>query len=143
MLLITVTTVLILSLLVKNWLWLLPGTIIHELWHWSVGFVTLAGPNNLTVRPENTAYGRVWFSNLNNLNTLPTALAPLLTLPLVWFLWPWINTVARTGYEIVTIGWIVGTAIAMSWPSQQDWQLVFDHWWGSLLWAVVIFWLTF
>jgi hypothetical protein len=141
--LITATTVFVLSLMVRNWLWLLPGTIAHELWHWIVGLVTLAEPHNFSVRPENTVYGSVWFSNLNNFNALPTAVAPLLTLPLVWFLWPWLNTVAHTAYEQITIGWIVGTAVAMSWPSGQDWRLVLEHWWGSLLWAAAIFWLTF
>jgi hypothetical protein len=139
---IVVCTVFVMSLMVRNWLWLLPGTIIHELWHWLVGLLTFAGPNNFSVRPDNTVYGQVWFSNLNSFNALPTAIAPLLTVPVVWFLWPWLNTVCQSPYEVMTVGWIVGTALAMSWPSAKDWSTVKDHPWGSAAWAAVIIWLT-
>jgi hypothetical protein len=125
-----------------NWLVLLPGTIVHEGLHWIVGLLTLAGPHNFSVQPENTVYGEVWFSNLNWFNAFPTAVAPLLSLPAIYLLWPWITS-SHEPVAAIVISWAVAATIAQSLPSRQDWRICWQHPVGTVLWIAGIFWLTF
>lgn len=125
-----------------NWLVLLPGTIVHEGLHWIVGSLTLAGPNNFTVQPQEGVYGEVWFSNLNWFNTFPTAVAPLLSLPAIYMLWPWITS-SHEPVAAIVISWAVAATVAQSLPSSQDWRLCWQHPVGTVLWILGIFWLTY
>lgn len=124
-----------------NWLVLLPGTIVHEGLHWIVGYLTLAGPSRFTVRPTDQAYGQVWFSNLNWINTFPTATAPVLSLPAIYLLWPWITS-NHEPVAAIAIAWCVTATVAQCWPSGQDWRLCWQHPVGTMLWIAGIFYLT-
>ena len=77
------------------WLIVLPGTIVHETLHYVVGLVTGARPFNFNVVPNVTessiCYGSVDFENFNTFNATPTALAPLLAIPLALFAWPYVQ----------------------------------------------------
>lgn len=137
----TATVVFLISLYCKNWLWLLPGTIAHEGLHYTVGWLTSAGPNNFTVKPNNSVYGEVWFTDLNQLNAFPTAVAPLLGIPLALMLI--MMSSPKDQILVVIYGWIAGTVVAQAWPSEQDWRLVREYWIGSLFWILAIFWLTY
>lgn len=67
----------------------LPGTLAHELAHFVVGLFLLAQPTRFSVWPKRTGnrltLGAVTFRNINLLNGMFVALAPLLLLPLAWF----------------------------------------------------------
>ena len=131
----------VVSLYYKNWLWLLPGTIVHESLHYIVGWFTSAGPTNFSVRPQDGVYGEVWFTDLNQLNALPVAIAPLLGVPLALMLVYMTNP--KDLALVVIYAWIAGTTVAQAWPSRQDWSLVREYWIGSLFWISGIIWLTF
>ena len=131
----------VLGLMVNNWLFLLPGTIAHEALHYVVGWFTSAGPTNFTVQPRDGVYGEVWFSDLNQLNAFPVAVAPLLGIPLALMLVSMTNP--KDLVLMVIYAWIAGTTIAQAWPSGQDWSIVREYWMGSAAWILGIIWLTF
>ena len=131
----------VLGLMVNNWLFLLPGTFVHEGLHWLVGWFTSAGPKNFSVWPKEGTYGEVWFSSLNNLNAFPVAVAPLLGVPLAIVFATIVNP-----KDVVVLwisAWIAGTVAAQSWPSRTDWLLAWEYWRGTALWILGIIWLTF
>jgi hypothetical protein len=71
-------------------LFVLPGTLAHELSHWCVALVTNAKPKLPSILPRRTKagwlLGQVVFSNPRWYNTALVTLAPLMLLPLaVWF----------------------------------------------------------
>ena len=69
----------------------IPGTILHEIMHYGVGMVMNARPVNFTVLPRrdiNGYYvmGSVGFQNVTFYNAVPAAMAPLLLLPLGFYI---------------------------------------------------------
>lgn len=73
--------------MVANTLFLLPGTILHELAHFIVGLVTFARPSSFSVIPTRTAtgwmLGAVSIGNARWFNGALVALAPLILIPVV------------------------------------------------------------
>ena len=68
-----------------------PGTLLHELMHFSVGLLLNAHPCNFTILPRksldgNYVMGSVGFRNITFYNAVPAALAPLLLLPIGFYL---------------------------------------------------------
>jgi hypothetical protein len=125
------------------WLLVLPGTIVHESLHFVTGKLLFAGPRGFTVVPvhhENgTCYGSVDFDNLNNFNAPPTALAPLLGIPLALYVWPYLQH-AQSTWGKVAIVWALGAVIAQSLPSETDWEVALKHPVGLVLWAGFLGW---
>lgn len=69
----------------------IPGTFLHELMHFTVGAFFNASPCNFTLLPkknENGDYvmGSVGFRNITYYNAVPAAMAPLLLLPIGFYL---------------------------------------------------------
>lgn len=66
------------------------GTLLHELMHFIVGLVLNARPCNFTIFPkrnlEGYVMGSVSFRNITFYNAVPSALAPLLLLPLGFYI---------------------------------------------------------
>lgn len=68
----------------------IPGTVLHETAHFLVGFILNAQPASFNLFPKkrDDAYvmGSVGFRNIKFYNAFPSAMAPLLLLPLAfWF----------------------------------------------------------
>ncbi|MCD5364578.1 hypothetical protein LQT98_23165, partial [Chromobacterium aquaticum] len=77
----------------RAWFWpyvalSLPGTVLHELCHFLVGWLLRARPSRFSVWPRRNGrqltLGQVGFSRLTWWNALPIGIAPLLLLPLGW-----------------------------------------------------------
>lgn len=68
----------------------MPGTILHETMHFLVGLVLNAKPCNFTIFPrrgENGyVMGSVGFTNITFYNAIPSSMAPLLLLPMGFYL---------------------------------------------------------
>lgn len=69
----------------------IPGTILHEFMHFFVGMLLNARPCNFTIFPrrgEDGSYvmGSVGFRNVTFYNAVPSAMAPLLLLPIGFYL---------------------------------------------------------
>ena len=120
------------------WLLVLPGTIVHESLHFVTGKLLFAGPQSFNIVPvkheTGVCYGSVDFDNLNNFNAPPTALAPLLGIPLALYVWPYLQN-AQTLWGKIAIVWALGAIIAQSWPSETDWAVALGHPVGLVLWA--------
>lgn len=70
----------------------IPGTILHELMHFLVGLFLNARPINLNILPKKDllsggyVLGSVSFKNITFYNAVPAGLAPLLLLPIAFYL---------------------------------------------------------
>ncbi len=124
----------------------IPGTILHETAHFMVGLILNAKPasfNLLPKRRDNTyVMGSVGFRNIKFYNAFPSSMAPLLLLPLAY----WLNE-----YFLVTTIWrylcfilletiIIENAI----PSSTDFKVAFSHplgllFYGGIACALVLF----
>ena len=119
---------------------MLPGTIVHETLHYVVGLVTGARPFNFNVVPNVTessiCYGSVDFENFNTFNATPTALAPLLAIPLALFAWPYVQG-PHGFWGNLAIIWVFGAVLAQSLPSRADWAIALRHPVGLVLWTAI------
>ncbi|WP_052743291.1 hypothetical protein [Pseudomonas veronii] len=87
----------LLALLSRRWgfceILKFPGVLVHEMLHFTVGFVTMAHPISISSIPRlvngRLVRGSVGFVGLNWLNAWLTALAPLLALPIMFVLARW------------------------------------------------------
>jgi hypothetical protein len=126
------------------WLLVLPGTIVHESLHYVTGKLLFAGPQTFNIVPQHhengTCYGSVDFDNLNEFNAPPTALAPLLGIPLVYYVWPYLQT-TQNGWAQIAIIWALAAIVAQSWPSETDWAVALKHPLGLVLWAGFVGWI--
>lgn len=69
----------------------IPGTMLHEMMHYSVGLFLNASPCNFTVFPRRNeegdyVMGSVGFRNVTFYNAIPAAMAPLLLLPIGFYI---------------------------------------------------------
>lgn len=69
----------------------IPGTILHESMHYLVGLVLNARPCNFTIFPRrgedgNYVMGSVGFRNVTFYNAVPASMAPLLLLPIGFYI---------------------------------------------------------
>ncbi|MBR2033501.1 MAG: hypothetical protein IKA03_02380 [Alphaproteobacteria bacterium] len=69
----------------------IPGTILHEFLHFFVGMLLNAHPCNFTIFPRrgedgNYVMGSVGFRNVTFYNAVPAAMAPLLLLPIGFYI---------------------------------------------------------
>ena len=125
-----------------SWTWVMiswPGTVLHETMHWSMGKLLNGQPSELSVFPTRTEEGMdlgyVTFENLTWYNSLPIAVAPLLTVPLAYWLSGMIPP-EMTWTSVVAV-WALASGISMSWPSPQDWSLLARYPTGSAIWVSV------
>lgn len=73
----------------------IPGTFLHETAHFIVGLFLNARPTSFNLFPKRSAdggyvMGNVGFKNLRFYNALPSAMAPLLLLPVGYFFDQWL-----------------------------------------------------
>lgn len=104
----------------------LPGTFLHEVTHYIVGGIMNAKPTGLSLWPrrlDNGAYvmGSVSMRNITAYNALPSSIAPLLLLPLGF----WVNNnlpryLAPTFLNYLIFVFILALLIESAVPSRQD-----------------------
>jgi hypothetical protein len=111
-----------------------PGTLAHELLHFTVGFFVGARPVRLSLWPRRASngsyvFGVVVFENLRWWNAAPASLAPLMGFAIEPAL-AWLRV--RHGYRFesadVAIWFGLGQLLASAWPSMVDWKLSLRSW---------------
>jgi hypothetical protein len=122
------------------WILAWPGTVVHEVLHYTVGFMLGARPTEISVIPdraESNTIGYVNFDNLNWFNALPTAMAPLLAFPIAW----WATTVIPLDWSVAGCFWlwVVSAVIAQAWPSTVDFAMGTKKIMGVVFWAAVVY----
>lgn len=117
------------GLFIKNSLWLyipfvLPGTLLHELSHLTVGWILRAKPSRFTVIPkldgQELTLGSVGFNNLKWWNALPIGLAPLLLLPLAFLVITYAARYSLLSLESVGLGYLAAQCGMGCMPSATD-----------------------
>lgn len=120
------------------WLVALPGTIMHETLHWTVGKLLGARPYDFDIMPKQydtgITYGSVSFENFNMFNAAPTALAPLLGIPIALLIWPHAQGLDSMWEKSMAV-WALAAIIAQSLPSSADWAVALRHPVGLMAWV--------
>lgn len=122
----------------------IPGTILHELTHFVIGLFLNAHPTNFTVFPKKDALGgyvmgSVSFRNITFYNAIPSALAPLMLLPISFYLNRYIFP-----YIPHTILWYIGYVLLQTIiienaiPSRADFRIGFMYISGVILYGVFL-----
>lgn len=126
-------------------LFVLPGTLVHELLHWLVGTITNAKPVSFSLLPRKTAGGQwvlgsVGFTNLRWYNAALVGLAPLLAPLIALFFAPvyanW--SVSKVDFEYWAI---TGPIFAMCLPSGVDIRLATRSWFPVCVMACAAIWI--
>ncbi len=121
----------------------IPGTILHETMHFVIGLFLNARPCNFTIFPKKDAFtgdyvmGSVGFRNITFYNAIPAALAPLLLLPLSFYinryLLPFVpHTVLGYILYVLLQTIIIENAV----PSRADFKIAFSFPHGLLLYGI-------
>ncbi len=126
-------------------LFVLPGTFLHELCHFVVAILFWGKPRHLTIVPHHTAENRVTLGSvtcyrLNNLNSFPIAMAPLLILLIPVFLYSRLNIGVHTSpYCIILILYILFSVLPAAWPSMVDINMALTKPVGTAAWLVLTY----
>ena len=122
----------------------IPWTILHELMHFLVGLALNARPCNFTVFPRrdmmgNYVMGSVGFRNVTFYNAVPAALAPLLLLPLGFYINRYVlpmmpATLLNYILYVLAQTIIIENAI----PSRTDFKVAGMYFSGVLLYSVLL-----
>lgn len=135
--------------LILAWLANFIGVFFHELAHAIVGCFLRAKPKNFIVFPRKIMIdgrqyynlGRVEFDNLSWYNSAPTALAPLLLLPIAYYFeahfWSFVNNHYSLLNLIIYI-YVQVTLVLNSIPSIIDFKRVSEHLFGLFVWIVIV-----
>jgi len=108
---------------------LLPGTILHEFLHFIIGLLLNGKPVGFSLIPKKSysgyILGSVSFRNITFYNAVPIALAPLLAIIPVIYLF---NTIQYQNELIVQIfyGYLIWAFIQCAIPSIQDINVMFS-----------------
>ncbi len=106
-----------------------PGTVLHELLHWIVAFLTHGRPKKVSVWPRRSqnghwTLGTVVIANLTWYNGILISLAPILGIGLVLLLTPSAHQWHFSQRDLYQ--WAISAPVwVMCWPSQGDWGLAF------------------
>lgn len=123
-----------------SFLYILPGTIMHELSHFIIGLVFLGNPNSFSLIPKKTEggfiLGSVTFSNIRFFNAIPIALAPLLLLYIAFLLLRFSNN--SPIIEQFIFGFLIFNLIFSSVPSSTDLKVLLSKPIGILFYLVII-----
>jgi len=128
----------------------LPGTLAHELAHFLLGLILFAKPVGFSLIPKRTSetgftMGSVNFTNINAINAIPIAIAPILLIPLgfiasIDILNYLSNHEFTIKYLLISIG--LGLSIfsifSSSIPSSQDFKVALSSKSGLILYTIII-----
>lgn len=120
----------------------LPGTALHELSHFTVGFLLNARPVNFSLFPhkKDGGYnlGHVSFSNLKFYNAFPTAMAPLLLLVFAYFFNRYFFEYVKVScFSYLFYVYLLTLFIEHSMPSRADFRVGFGSIGGILFYSLV------
>ena len=109
-----------------------PGTLLHELMHWLVALITHGKPSLPSIWPKRSRdgwmLGHVDFANPRWYNTALIALAPLMLLPLV--IWLYLHQIAKiplfSGWHWLLM-YVAITAAMSTLPSRVDLRLAWKY----------------
>lgn len=122
-----------------------PGTLLHELLHFSVGLLLFGRPSGFSVVPRRVthgyALGSVRFANVRWYNGCFIGLAPLLMLPLALWLLTW-RMHGLQALQVQEIAWayLLATLVYASLPSWPDIKVAAASSWMLLL-ATGMYWI--
>lgn len=133
-------------------LYALPATLLHELSHLIVAFVTGGRPAGFSIIPtprlvtladgsvrRSWVLGAVTIRNAGIIASLPTGLAPLLLVPLAWFLYHhWFAWFPADLPHTISLYLVVYLCAAGSVPSTQDLRVAFSSLAGVALYAMLL-----
>lgn len=122
----------------------IPGTVLHELMHFLVGGFLNARPCNFTIVPRRDpltgtyVMGSVGFRNIAFYNAIPAALAPLLLLPLGFYINRYVLPLLPMNLTNYIFYVLLQTIIVENaLPSRADLRIAGMFWHGILLYAVL------
>ena len=123
-------------------LFVLPGTVAHELAHWSMALLFGGNPKPPSFWPHTEGprwtLGHVIIRNPRWYNLLQIALAPLLLLPLAAFIyWHWLRFYSLVHWQHWLGLYFVAALLHSSLPSPEDFQLLVRFRWPLLIIALV------
>jgi hypothetical protein len=123
----------------------LPGTLCHELCHWTVGHLLNGRPVHFTVLPRREGrgfvLGAVALANLRWYNAFFIGLAPLLLLPAAYGLFLWrLGGRPVLGWPEAGMGFLLANLIFGAIPSGQDLRIAARSPIGWLLLAGALGW---
>ena len=109
----------------------IPGTFLHELMHYLVGSL-------LNARPVDYVMGSVGFSNITFYNAVPSAMAPLLLLPIAFYINRYaLPLMAPTFFNYILYVLLQTIIIENAIPSGADFKVAGMFLRGLLLYAVL------
>ncbi len=121
----------------------IPGTLLHELMHFIVGLVLNAKPRNFTIIPRrgeggDYVMGSVGFTNVTFYNAVPASMAPLLLLPIGFYVNRYVlpmMTPTFTNYVLYVLLQTIIIENAM--PSAADFKVARMYFLGIVMYAVL------
>ena len=121
----------------------IPGTFLHELMHYLVGSLLNARPVNFTIFPQRNldgdyVMGSVGFSKITFYNAVPSAMAPLLLLPIAFYINRYaLPLMAPTFFNYILYVLLQTIIIENAIPSGADFKVAGMFLRGLLLYAVL------
>ena len=122
----------------------IPGTFLHELMHYVVGAFLNAQPVNFTVFPrKNTmgdyVMGSVSFKNITYYNAIPASMAPLLLLPIGFYLNRYfLPTMQPTFFNYIIYILFQTIIIENAIPSRKDFKIAFSYLSGIIIYGILL-----
>ena len=121
----------------------IPGTFLHETAHFTVGLLLNARPTSFTLVPKKSlsggyTTGSVGFKNLRFYNALPSAMAPLLLLPVGYYFDSWLfsNYNLNIGNYIFYV-LLQSIIIENALPSSTDFRVGFGNITGIVFYGII------
>jgi len=121
----------------------IPGTVLHELMHFSVGLFLNAHPCNFTIFPRrdeegNYVMGSVGFLNITFYNAVPSAMAPLLLLPIGFYINRYfLPLLPPTFLNYVLYVLLQTIIIENAMPSRADFKVAGMYWSGLIMYGFI------
>ncbi len=121
----------------------IPGTFLHELMHFVVGLFMNAHPKNFTVIPrrgEGGGYvmGSVGFTNITFYNAVPASMAPLLLLPIGFYINRYLLPMMEPTFTNYILYVLLQTIIIENaMPSSADFKVAKSHFLGVVMYGVL------
>ena len=121
----------------------IPGTLLHELMHFVVGLIMNARPCNFSLIPRRSeeggyVMGSVGFTNITFYNAVPAALAPLLLLPIGFYINRYILPMIEPSFINYTLYMLLQTIIIENaMPSAADFRVARMFFLGAVMYTVL------
>ena len=122
----------------------IPGTVLHELMHFIVGLFLNARPCNFSLIPRrnedgNYVMGSVGFTNITFYNAVPAALAPLLLLPIGFYINRYGLPLIQPTFVNYTLYVLLQTIIIENaMPSRADFRVAGMYFFGVVMYGVLL-----